>query len=154
MATGLITGTLGNQAADGSPYAVTVSASDGHSTGSASFTWNVSDATTPVVTNPGTRSSNEGASVSLAISASDSDSDALTYSATGLPPGLSLNSSTGMISGTVSGTADANSPYAVTVTASDGTHSSSQRFLHQDLQTRVQQSVANSSSLSRRSANW
>src|SRR5258707_15196205 len=44
-------------------------------------------------------------------------------------PSLSLNSSSGVISGTLSTSADQNSPYLVTVTASDGSHSSSQQFL-------------------------
>ncbi len=54
----------------------------------------------PVVTNPGTQNSNEGDTISLPIVASD-ESNNLTYSATGLPPGLSMNSNTGIISGTV-----------------------------------------------------
>src|SRR4030095_4407679 len=89
--TGVISGTVGNQASDSSPFTVTVSAADGHNTGSTTFTWNVSDGTTPVVTSPGTRTDNEGASISLAIGATDGDSDPLTYSATGLPTGLSIS---------------------------------------------------------------
>src|SRR5204862_12198 len=85
------TGTIGNQAADTSPYTVTVSASDSHNTGSTTFIWNVSDVTTPVLTSPGTQSHNEGAAINLAIVATDSDNDTLSYSATGLPAGLSIN---------------------------------------------------------------
>src|SRR5207249_4738736 len=81
--TGVIFGTLGNQAAG--TYSVTISATDGFNTGSTSFTWTVNDVTTPVVTNPGNRTSNEGASVSLAITATDSDGDSLTFSASNLP---------------------------------------------------------------------
>ena len=54
----------------------------------------------PVVTNPGTQTTVVGTNVTLAIAASDVDGDALSYSATGLPTGLTLNSSTGLISGT------------------------------------------------------
>ena len=49
----------------------------------------------PVVTNPGAQSSAEGASPSLQIAASDPDGNTLTYSATGLPTGLAINSTTG-----------------------------------------------------------
>ncbi|MGH8588660.1 MAG: discoidin domain-containing protein, partial [Gammaproteobacteria bacterium] len=51
----------------------------------------------PVVTNPGNQSSVVGASVNLAIGASDPNGDTLSYSATGLPAGLSINAGTGVI---------------------------------------------------------
>ncbi len=69
------------------------------------------------MTNPGSQSTTTGSSVSLQIKASDSAGAALTYSASGLPTGLSINSSTGVISGTAS-TAGT---YQVTVTATDST---------------------------------
>ncbi|WP_208036415.1 M4 family metallopeptidase [Streptomyces cyanogenus] len=52
------------------------------------------------VTNPGSQSSTVGTAVSLQIQASSTNSGALTYSASGLPAGLSINSSTGLITGT------------------------------------------------------
>ncbi|MHC3475701.1 M4 family metallopeptidase, partial [Streptomyces sp. 7R007] len=52
------------------------------------------------VTNPGSQSSTVGTAVSLQISASSTNSGSLTYAASGLPSGLSINSSTGLISGT------------------------------------------------------
>jgi hypothetical protein len=56
---------------------------------------------TVTVTNPGARSSAAGTATSLQISASDSAAgQTLTYSVTGLPAGLSIGSSTGLISGT------------------------------------------------------
>jgi len=67
------------------------------------------------VTNPGDQTTTVGRSASLQISASDSAGGTLSYSASGLPSGLSINSSTGLISGTPT-TAGSNS---VTVTASD-----------------------------------
>jgi subtilase family serine protease len=73
---------------------------------------------TVTVTNPGNQTSTVGTAVSLQITATDSASgQTLTYSATGLPAGLSINSSTGLISGTPT-TAGSNS---VTVTAKDTT---------------------------------
>jgi beta-glucosidase len=54
------------------------------------------------VANPGTIDVQQGVSVSLATKAIDSASgQKLTYSASGLPDGLSINSSTGIISGKV-----------------------------------------------------
>ena len=69
------------------------------------------------VTNPGSQSSTVGTAVSLQISASSTNSGSLTYAATGLPTGLSINSSTGVISGTptTAGT------YSTTVTVTDST---------------------------------
>ena len=73
------------------------------------------------VANPGAHSSTVGTATSLQVSASDSAAgQTLTYSATGLPAGLSINSSTGLISGTPT-TAGTSS---VTVTATDATGAS------------------------------
>ena len=54
----------------------------------------------PVVTAPPTQSSAVNAPVSLQIAASDPEGGSLTFSANGLPTGLSTNSSSGLISGT------------------------------------------------------
>jgi hypothetical protein len=74
------------------------------------------------VANPGSRSTVRGQAATLAIQAWDGNDDALSYSATGLPPGLTIAASTGVISGTpnTSGT------YNVTVSASDGAASPGQ----------------------------
>ncbi|GAW48157.1 MULTISPECIES: M4 family metallopeptidase [unclassified Nocardioides] len=74
---------------------------------------------TVTVTNPGSQTGTVGTAKSLQISASDSASgQTLTYSATGLPAGLSINASSGLISGTptTAGT------YSSTVTAKDTTN--------------------------------
>src|SRR5215472_14787322 len=74
---------------------------------------------TVTVTNPGNQSGTVGTAVSLQIHATDSASgQTLTYSATGLPAGLSINSSTGLISGTPTTAATS----SVTVTAKDTTN--------------------------------
>ena len=77
-------------------YAVTVSASDGNLHDAVSFTWTVNDVNrAPGVTNPGAQTSDENTSPSLQIAASDPDGDALTYAASGLPPGLAIDPSSG-----------------------------------------------------------
>jgi PKD repeat protein len=75
----------------------------------------------PLVANPGNQSSAENDIISLFIGASDTDTPAntLTYSATGLPDGLAINATTGEITGTVGYDANAASPFATTVTATD-----------------------------------
>ena len=50
------------------------------------------------------QSHTEGNVVSLDADATDADLDTLVYSATGLPGGITINASTGVISGTLSGT--------------------------------------------------
>jgi len=72
--------------------------------------------TPPVVTNPGAQSGVINQTASLSIQASDVNQDTLTFSATGLPAGLTINTSTGLISGipTTAGT------FSPTVTVSDG----------------------------------
>ncbi len=75
----------------------------------------------PVLANPGNQNAAEGESVSLTIVAADADlpTNAFTFSALGLPPGLTINSSTGEIIGTVAAGATAGSPYSVTVAVDD-----------------------------------
>ena len=63
--------------------------------------------------------------ISIDASFSDDDGDTLTYSATGLPEGLSIDSDTGEITGELAHLASAGGPqndgvYTVTVTADDG----------------------------------
>ena len=80
-----------------------------------SFTWNVS---TLSVTNPGTQNGAVGDSVALPIESGGLPSgDSWTYAATGLPSGLSINTSSGQIGGTITGSANA---YSISITAGDG----------------------------------
>ncbi|WP_410630843.1 M4 family metallopeptidase [Amycolatopsis sp. cmx-4-83] len=69
---------------------------------------------TVTVSNPGNQSTTTGGSVNLPLSASGGTSP-YTWSATGLPAGLSINASTGTISGTATTAGTSN----VTVTAKD-----------------------------------
>jgi endo-1,4-beta-xylanase len=75
---------------------------------------------TVTVTNPGSQSGTVGTAESVQINATDSAGAALTYSASGLPAGLSINSATGVISGTPT----ASGSSSVTVTATDSTGAS------------------------------
>src|SRR5262245_22003959 len=78
---------------------------------------------TVTVNNPGNRSGTVGTSTSLQMTGTDSQSgQTLTWSATGLPAGLSINATTGLISGTPT-TANTYSP-TVTATDTTGAHGS------------------------------
>jgi hypothetical protein len=77
----------------------------------------------PVLTSPGNQGLQEGATVALNIVGSDVDGNPLSFSATNLPPGLSLNvitPTTAVISGTIANGAATGSPYNVIVSVSDG----------------------------------
>lgn len=76
----------------------------------------------PVSTAIANQSSSDGQTISLSIAGNFSDpdtSDVLAFTASGLPSGLSINSSTGVISGTIANNASVTGPYSVTVTATD-----------------------------------
>ena len=76
---------------------------------------------TVTVTSPGSQTGTVGTAASLQIGASDSASgQTLTYTATGLPAGLSINPGTGLITGTPTTVGSS----SVTVTATDGTGAS------------------------------
>jgi hypothetical protein len=85
--------------------------SDFGSSGSGGGTGSVS------VTNPGSQSGTVGTAASLQISATDTAGGTLSYSASGLPTGLSISSSSGKISGTPT----AAGTFSATVTATDST---------------------------------
>ena len=118
-ATGLISGTISLSAASGSPYAVSVTVRDGVAVDATdTFSWTVTNTNqNPTFDqNLGDRSDAEGDLISLDAGATDPDGDTLTYAATGLPAGLSIDTATGVISGTISLSAASGSPYAVSVT--------------------------------------
>ncbi|MGO9082953.1 MAG: Ig domain-containing protein, partial [Streptosporangiaceae bacterium] len=72
---------------------------------------------TVTVTSPGNHKNVAGGKFSLAISGSSSGGNPLTWSATGLPAGMTINASTGVISGKFSTAA----AYTTKVTAQDST---------------------------------
>jgi cellulose 1,4-beta-cellobiosidase len=115
---GQITGTPTTQGTS----TVTVTATDGTGAhGSATFTWVVNtNGNIVTVTNPGAQNGTVGTAVSTQIQATDSASgQTLTFTATGLPAGLSISSS-----GLISGTPTATTTSSVTVTAKDSTGAS------------------------------
>lgn len=77
---------------------------------------NASGNSAPIVSNVPNQTTAQNSSANVQVSASDPDGDTLTYAATGLPSGLSINANTGLISGTV---VAAPGPYQVTVTVTD-----------------------------------
>src|SRR5262249_38305349 len=85
---GEITGSIAAQTSG--TYLVTVSASDGTNTGTATFGWVVQDI---VLTAPADQSHEEGDTITgIFVLATDADGDALTFSASNLPPGLAIDS--------------------------------------------------------------
>jgi hypothetical protein len=106
-------------AGDG-PWAVSVTVAEADNAGTAATvttTANVLDPNPPQFSPIANQTSNEQSPVSLYVSAGDGDSDAPSYSAAGLPPGLSINPSSGQIYGPPTGQSAGS--YSVTVYASD-----------------------------------
>ncbi len=64
-----------------------------------------------------------GANVSVQLNANSTVGGTLTYGASGLPAGLSINLATGLISGSVAAGAELHGPYQVTVTVTNGANS-------------------------------
>jgi hypothetical protein len=114
-----ITGTV--PAADAGTYPITVTATDSEvpTPVAGSMTFDLTVGNTIKVVNPGRQVSPPGTAITpLPIDATDTDAGAtLAYGAAGLPTGLAINPTTGVISGTPTTVGTAN----VTVTATDGT---------------------------------
>ncbi|MGE0312007.1 MAG: galactose oxidase-like domain-containing protein [Lautropia sp.] len=108
---------------------VTVTVGDGASSTIIGFDWEIFPAgdNAPVLRAPGDQQSFVGSAVSLALQSFDPDGQPLAFSAIGLPTGLVLNPSTGLIGGTPSSIGS----FAVTVSASDGTRTTQANFTWQ-----------------------
>ena len=108
---GYITGTISPGDDTSSPYSVTISVSDSTLGTSANetFNWTVTLPTVTVIS-PGDQNNADGDTINFAVSATDSANHALTFTATGLPAGLSMDSS-GNITGTASSSGELTGPH-------------------------------------------
>ncbi len=100
-------------------YSVTFTVSDGSLTASETITISVGSVNQPpVLAAIGSKSVNEGQTLSFTLSATDPAGGTLTYSVTGLPSGAAFNTTTGAFAWTPTYTQAGN--YSVTFTVSDG----------------------------------
>jgi hypothetical protein len=89
----------------------------------------ITQGNTLVVTPPSTQLNPDGGTVAnVTVTAKPQNSSPIVYSASNLPSGLTINSSTGVISGKISSAASNISPYNVKVTATEGNLSGSTNF--------------------------
>src|SRR6266699_5517216 len=109
--TGLISGTPTTAGV----YSVTISATNAGGTGSATLTLTINNPPPPVITSPATATGQVGVAFSYTITATNSPTS---FNAAGLPAGLTVNTTSGLISGTptTAGT------YSVTISATNSSN--------------------------------
>jgi hypothetical protein len=126
---GLIEGEISSSADTSSPYNVVVTATDGSATATQTFSWYVAPAPAISIIDSGTQKNLTGDYVITPITAVDPFGGAASFSESNLPAGLTINPTTGLITGTVGSDAEDDSPYTVTITATDGgSHSATDTF--------------------------
>ncbi|NUM55347.1 MAG: PQQ-dependent sugar dehydrogenase [Candidatus Hydrogenedentes bacterium] len=132
--TGTISWTPDANASQGSPYAVTISASDGSLSDAKSSTITVTNTNrAPEMAVVGDKTVAENALLQFNVSASDPDGTIPALSAQSLPSGASFvdnGNGTGTFTWTPNFDAAGASPYTVTITASDGTLSDRRERRH------------------------
>jgi hypothetical protein len=90
------------------------------------FTWNITTNAAPAVVIPADQVNDEGQQVSVFVGGSDPNGDTLTFGASGLPSGLTIDPATGEIAGTLApGGAGS---YTVSVSVTDGQATTSGAF--------------------------
>ena len=135
-ASGRITGTIASNAAVQGSYAVTLTATDDKGAATTeTFAWTVTNVPPTAKGTLANQDAGDGAAgiaIDTAAAFADTNGNALTYAATGLPAGLSIDPTSGRITGTLDHDASKNAPvvsgsgvtldgtYTVDVTASDG----------------------------------
>ena len=124
--TGVIDGVIAAGDAAISPYSVTVYARDGIDPTQFTFEWDIT--ATINVTAPPLQYNRDGESVNLPIQAQSVSGAPLTYSAQGLPAGLTPDPATGVISGALVTHFSVPTTDYVTVGASDGNDFNSTQF--------------------------
>ncbi|MFO0911592.1 MAG: MBG domain-containing protein [Pirellulales bacterium] len=112
---------------------ITITVVDATGAASTSFSWFTD--TGLIVKYPGNQTSQVGTTISLPIVAQYTYGGTLTYSATGLPPGLTINRQTGVISGVIPDGTQSQPPYSVVITVTDGTRTAEQSFDWQAIKT-------------------
>lgn len=131
----------------GHSYTLTLTSHDDNNPGDATYTLFddvvVGGTDTVTVTNPGNQSSYQHSNLSVQMSGSSSEGFSLNWSATGLPAGVTINASTGLISGPVTA---APATYPVTVTATDTNGGSNSASFSWTVLTDVGSPVKNSAS--------
>jgi hypothetical protein len=119
--TGLISGTIPPQTWLNNPSLVaTVTASQGQSHRQRTINWFINSGIEIFADFQSPTPTLEGTPVSVEITTTNRFNRPVTLSVNGLPPGLSFNPATNMVSGTVAVGAAQNGPYYVTVNATDG----------------------------------
>jgi len=122
---GIISGVVARGDDTGAAYDVVVSVSNGYKTTTLEFPWTIDKV---ALAGPADQTNTAGDSVNLAVGAQDLNGLALSYIASGLPDGLSIDPNSGVISGTVAGSGADGIPWQVTVDATDGVETSERTF--------------------------
>lgn len=133
--TGVISGTVPAGASTHGPYEIHVHADDGIETNDIAFQMIVSGIQLTSV--PIVRLNHNSDAVNFNLNATTTSGGTLTYSATGLPAGITLNAATGQITGILAANANTQSPYFVEVSYNDGYSTKSGYITWTVLQTGV-----------------
>ncbi len=129
LSDGVLSGAIAPNADTASPYHVHVTATDGRWSADESFDWDVVPASNVALQDPGDQFSYLDLPQNDYLFATSSLNEPITYSATGLPPGLSLDPQTGEITGTIPLQAASPSIFNVTATATAASGSDTKTFL-------------------------